>query len=320
MVFLAYALNDERTGLAIIANEYATEIFVDPHTSRSYTYAQVKSTAIQFGRGLRGLWDWQKGDVLALFTPNCIDFPPIVWGAHFAGGIVSPANPGYTVDELAFQLKDSGAKAIITQYAVLKVALEAAKRVGIPEDRIALMGDEKDPDHRIKHFTSIVSVEGTWKVRRMKVDPDKDLAFLVYSSGTTGYPKGVMLSHRNIVANVLQLTAGEPELTKDDSILTFLPFFHIYGLTCILHQAIWRGFKCVVMPKFSIEEWCQNVQKHRITFSYVVPPVVLLLSKHPCVDDYDLSTIRMLNSGAAPLTREIVNALYKRTKLKVKEE
>lgn len=202
---------------------------------------------------------------------------------------------------------------------MLKVAKQAAQRVGIPEERIALMGDEKDPEHRIKHFTSVVNVEETHAFRRAKVDPDKDLAFLVYSSGTTGYPKGVMLSHRNIVANVLQLTAGEPKLTKDDSILTFLPFFHIYGLTCILHQAIWRGFKCVVMPKFGIEEWCQNVQNYQITFSYVVPPVVLLLSKHPCVDNYDLSTIRMLNSGAAPLTREIVSALYDRTKLKVKQ-
>lgn len=280
----------------------------------------MKSTAINFGRGLKGQWDWRKGDVLALFTPNCIDFPPIVWGAHFAGGIVSPANPGYTVDELTFQLKDSGAKGLVTQASVLSVAKEAAKRVGIPEDRIALMGDEKDPDGRIKHFTSVmdVSVEAGVQ-RRAKVDPDKDLAFLVYSSGTTGYPKGVMLSHRNIVANVLQVTGGEPELTPEDSILSFLPFFHIYGLTCILHQAIYRGIKCVVMPKFAIEDWCRNIQQHKITFSYVVPPVVLLLSKDPCVDKYDLSSLRMLNSGAAPLTREIVDALHDRTKLKVKQ-
>lgn len=268
---------------------------------------------------MKGFWDWQKGDVLGLFTPNCIDFPPIVWGTHFAGGIVSPANPGYTVDELAFQLKDSGAKGLITQLSQLEVALEAAKRVGIPEDRIALIGDERHPEHRIKHFTSVRNTEGIQKWSRAPVDPDKDLAFIVYSSGTTGYPKGVMLSHRNIVANVLQCTSGEPSLSSEDSILTFLPFFHIYGLTCILHQVVHRGIKCVVMPKFTIEDWCRNVQEHRITFSYVVPPVVLLLSKHPCVDDYDLSSIRMLNSGAAPLTREIVDALYARTKLKVKQ-
>ncbi|KAF2481070.1 hypothetical protein BDY17DRAFT_300645 [Neohortaea acidophila] len=297
------------------------EIFVDAQTGRSYTYSQLKQTAIEFGQGLKGLWDWQKGDVLGLFTPNSIDYPPIVWGTHFAGGIVSPANPAYTVDELVHQLKDSGAKALLTQLAVLDVAKQAAKKAGIPEDRIALLGDDRDPEHRFKHFTSIKdnNLEAARSPRPVKINGDKDLAFLVYSSGTTGLPKGVMLSHKNIVANVLQITAGEPELESSDTILSFLPFFHIYGLTCILHQAVWRGFKCVVMSKFTIEDWCRHVQEHRITFSYVVPPVVLLLSKHPCVSDFDLSSLRMMNSGAAPLTQEIVHALHERTGLKVKQ-
>lgn len=128
-----------------------------------------------------------------------------------------------------------------------------------------------------------------------------------------------MLSHTNIVANTAQNIACESHLTPDDRIISFLPFFHIYGLTCILHHALYRGFNCVVMPKFDIESWCRIVQDEKITYAYVVPPVVLLLSKHPCVDKYDLSTIRMMNSGAAPLTRELVEALHKRTKLKVKQ-
>ena len=232
---------------------------------------------------------------------------------------MSPANPGYTADELAFQLKDSGAKALVTQRAVLKVALAAAQKVGIPENKILLMGDERDPEGNFKHFTSIRNISGTQRYRRAKVDPDKDLAFLVYSSGTTGHPKGVMLSHRNVVANVLQNSFGEPNLTPKDSLLAFLPFFHIYGLTCIMHLAMYRGLKCVVMPKFAIEDWCRIVQDQKITFAFVVPPVVLLLSKHPCVDKYDLSSLRMLSSGAAPLTREIVKAVHSRTKLPVKQ-
>lgn len=120
---------------------------------------------------------------MALYTPNCIDTPAVTWGTHFAGGVVSPANPGYTADELAFQLKDSGAKALATQLAQLDIAKQAAKKVGIPEDRICLIGDEKDPAGRIKHFSSVRNISGTQRFRRAKVNPDRDLAFLVYSSG-----------------------------------------------------------------------------------------------------------------------------------------
>jgi long-subunit acyl-CoA synthetase (AMP-forming) len=214
----------------------ATVIYMDPDTSRSYTYAQVRSTAIDFGKGLRALWDWKKGDVLALYTPNCIDTPAILWGTHWAGGIISPANPGYNVDELAFQLKDSGAKALATQKPFLENARKACKKVGIEEDRIILLGDERDETARFKHFLNVRNISGASRYRRAKIDPKKDLAFLVYSSGTTGHPKGVMLSHENIVSNVMQGKVGEGgklswkggEDGQGDRLLAFLPFFHIY--------------------------------------------------------------------------------------------
>ena len=212
-------------------------IYRDADTHRSYTYAQVKNTAIEFGKGLKSVWEWRKGDVLTLFTPNCIDTPAIIWGCHWAGGILSPANPGYTVEELAFQLKDAGAKAIVTQKPFLAVAQEAANQVGIPHDRIILMGDERDELKHFKHFSTIRNLAGTSRYRRTKMKPKTDLAFLVYSSGTTGHPKGVMLSHENIVSNILMLKAGESgNITWDggldgdgDKTLAFLPFFHIYG-------------------------------------------------------------------------------------------
>ncbi|KAI5275410.1 acetyl-CoA synthetase-like protein [Aureobasidium subglaciale] len=294
-------------------------VFQDAFTKRSYTYSQTRNAAIDFGKGLKGAWDWQKGDVIAMFTPNNIDTPIVMWGAHWAGATVSPANPGYSADELAFQLKDAGAKALITQWPVIETARAAAKKVGLPEDRIILIGDQKDPEMRFKHFTSIRNTAGTNRYRRTKIDPEKDLAFLVYSSGTTGLPKGVMLSHSNIVANTLQVGTGEAPLTYEDRILAFLPFFHIYGLTVILHMSFHKGCRTVVMPKFDIEDFCRITQAEKITFVFVAPPVVLLLSKHPVVEKYDLSTIRMMNSGAAPLTKELVNAVYDRTKLKVKQ-
>jgi 4-coumarate--CoA ligase len=300
----------------------AIVIYNDPETGRHYTYAQVKSTATDFGKGLKALWDWQKGDVMGLYTPNTIDVPPIIWGVHWAGGVPSPANPGYTAAELAFQLKDSGAKAIVTQFAHIKTACEAAKIAGIPDDRIILCGDERDPSFKFKHFTNIRPTSGATRYRRTKAtNPEKDLAFLVYSSGTTGHPKGVMLSHRNIVSNVMMLKAGEGgHLTwQKDRLISFLPFFHIYGLTCLIHQALNVGLELIVMSKFDLEKFCQYVQKYKCTFAYIVPPVVLMLGKADVVSKYDLSSIRMMNSGAAPLTKELVDAVHKRLKIPIKQ-
>lgn len=197
----------------------------------------MKRTASEFGTGLKALWGWKKGDVLAFFTPNSIDTPALTWGCHWAGGIVSPANPAWMAEELAFQLKDSGAKALVTQLASLHVAREAARKAGVPEDRIILLGDKKDPTMRFKHFSSIKNFSAVEKYRRTRVNPKEDLAFLVYSSGTTGLPKGVLLSHENIVSNILMVIAGQGgQMTwnggkygQGDRVLAFLPLFHAYG-------------------------------------------------------------------------------------------
>jgi 4-coumarate--CoA ligase len=212
-------------------------VFEDADTKRSYTYAQVKDTALAFGKGLKSVWNWKKGDVLALFTPNCVDTPAITWGTLWAGGIVSPSNPTYTVEELAFQLKNSGAKAVVTQLPMLPAARAAAQKAGIPEDRVILIGEAHDPQARTKHFTTVRNLSGATYFRKTKIDSKKDLAFLVYSSGTTGLPKGVMLSHYNIVSNVSQNHRCDGKYFswdggvdgKGDKILAFLPFFHIYG-------------------------------------------------------------------------------------------
>ena len=187
--------------------------------------------AAAFGEGLRDAWEWGKGDVLCLFAFNDIEIPIATYGVLHAGGIVSPANPGYSANELTFMLKDAGAKALATQKPLLPVALEAAKMAGLPLDRIILIGEERDDTHRFKHLMSIRKTSGTSRYRRRRLDPDKDLAFLAYSSGTTGLPKGVMLSHTNIVSDVLQITGavGNYYSWDRDKLLGVLPFFHIYG-------------------------------------------------------------------------------------------
>lgn len=175
--------------------------------------------------------------MLGIFSPNNIDYGAVCWGALWAGGVCSTANPTYTVKELAFQLKDSAVKGVVTQVAMLPVLLEAAKQIGLPEDRILLMGDARDTTGKFKHFTDLEDKSLLFSHSRTRVDPQKDLSFLVYSSGTTGLPKGVMLKHSNIVANVIQSTTVEARSGlyptggldgQGDKQLAVLPFFHVY--------------------------------------------------------------------------------------------
>ncbi|EME85192.1 uncharacterized protein MYCFIDRAFT_46595 [Pseudocercospora fijiensis CIRAD86] len=297
-------------------------IFRSCNSDRKYTFGEVKAAATAFGEGLCNLWDWQRGDVLNIYAPNDIDVGPIVFGLYFAGGIVSPANPGYSPDELAFQLKNSGSKAIVTTKAFLPAAQKAAEKAGIPTDRILLLGEAKDDTHRFKHWTNIRKTSGALRYRRRKAkDPSKDLAFLCYSSGTTGLPKGVMLSHRNIVSDLSQIhgAMGKWYSSGQDKILAVLPFFHIYGLTGLIHQSLHRGIELVVMPGFDLQLFLETIQKHKITFIYVAPPVIVRLARDETVSNYDLSSLKMITSGAAPLTRELVDTVHKKYKIKINQ-
>jgi 4-coumarate--CoA ligase len=208
-------------------------LFVDVVSGKRLTFNQLRTIGERFGKGLQEQWQWRKGDVLATVTPNSIDLVPATFGALLVGGVICPLNFMYTVDELVSQLRSSKAKGLITNTACLQAVREAASIAGLPLDRILLVGDE-DPDHTVSHFSNLRS---TWKsIRRISINPKEDLAYLVYSSGTTGLPKGVMLTHENVVANSLQMTAAEgPDVThwQRDRSLGFLPMYHIYGITII---------------------------------------------------------------------------------------
>lgn len=239
---------------------------------------------------------------------------------------MTTASPTYTRNELAHQLKDSGAKAIVTMLPLVGVALQAARDAGIPESRVILLGGMAS-DSRFLHFRSLgaSSTRGQPAGRPFRIDPLNDSAFIVYSSGTTGKPKGVMLTHRNIVSNIMMISSGQEgtlscgtgEPGSGDKTIGFVPFYHIYGLTGVLHVSVYRGLEVFVMKAFDIEKFCSIIQQHRITFINVVPRIILALAKHPCVDKYDLSSIRMLTSAAAPLSKDLMLTMYRRLKIPI---
>jgi acyl-CoA synthetase (AMP-forming)/AMP-acid ligase II len=264
--------------------------FIDGATGRTLTFGQ-------FANGVKGIaarlsdQGFRQGDVFGIFAPNSPEWAVGYHAVASLGGVSTTINSLYTADDVAYQLKDSGAKFLMTVPAFLDRAKDAADRAGIVAVFVA--GDPSDP-----------LWSGSWweggSPPEVDIEPREDLVVLPYSSGTTGFPKGVMLTHYNIVANLKQFEAVH-HLSEDDRVIAVLPFFHIYGQLVIMNNGLYKGATIVTMPKFELEPFLQLLQEHRITRAYLVPPVVLALAKHPVVDQYDLSSLRLVMSGAAPL-------------------
>ena len=276
---------------------------VDGARGDQLTYGQLAAYVDRVAAALheRGL---RTGDVVAVFSPNTAWYPVVFHGIAKAGLVSSPINSLYTPDEIAFQLKDSGAKMLITVSPFLDRALAAVAQA--PVDEVVVMdGAEGHP--------SLLDLLGSQAPSpQVDIDPAEDLVTLPYSSGTTGLPKGVMLTHRNLVANVLQQQAVFDTSHTDERIIAVLPFFHIYGLTVLMNQGLALGGTVVTLPRFELEDFLRTLQDQRVTRAFVAPPIVLALAKHPLVDRYDLSALRTITSGAAPLDDDLARACEQR--------
>ncbi|MFF9161617.1 4-coumarate--CoA ligase family protein [Streptomyces longwoodensis] len=246
----------------------------------------------------------RKGDVLALHSPNTVAFPLAFYAATRAGASVTTVHPLCTPEEFAKQLGDSGARWIVTVSPLLATARRAADLAGGVEEVFVC---DSAPGHR----SLIDMLASRAPEPRPDIDPVEDVAALPYSSGTTGVPKGVMLTHRQIATNLAQLEPAVPA-GPDDRILAVLPFFHIYGLTALMNAPLRKGATVVVLPRFELEAFLAAIQTHRITGLYVAPPIVLALAKHPAVAQYDLSSLRYVISAAAPLDADLAAACAQR--------
>ncbi|MEU6775522.1 4-coumarate--CoA ligase family protein [Streptomyces sp. NPDC046759] len=276
---------------------------IDGTDGTTLTYQQVDRFHRRIAAGLADA-GVRKGDVLALHSPNTIAFPAAFYAATRAGASVTTAHPLATAEEFAGQLGDSGAHWIVTVSPLLETARRAAELVGGIREIFVC---DSAPGHR--SLTDMLATAAPEP--RLAIDPAEDIAALPYSSGTTGIPKGVMLTHRQIATNLAQLEPAVPTGT-DERILAVLPFFHIYGLTALMNAPLRKGATVVVLPRFDLETFLAAIENHRITGLYVAPPIVLALAKHPAVARYDLSSLKYVISAAAPLDAALARACSER--------
>jgi acyl-CoA synthetase (AMP-forming)/AMP-acid ligase II len=281
---------------------------IDGPSGRTLTYGELRDAVRAFAAGLaeRG---FSHGDVLALYMPNVPEYAVAFHGAVRAGGKCTTVNPHYTAHELGQQLEDSDARLLVTVPPFLEAAREAAERAGIA-DQVYVLGEAEGA----RPFKELLADPAA--APDVAVDPETDVAVLPYSSGTTGLPKGVMLTHRNLVANLLQVQEAFP-IEPEDTLIGVLPFFHIYGMTVIMNQGLWAGATIVTMPRFDLDQFLELIERHGVTRTYVVPPIALALAKHPAVEGRDLSTVRTVMSGAAPLGGDIAQQVSERIGCKV---
>ena len=252
------------------------------------------------------------GQVVALHSPNVPAFAAVFHGILRSGATATTINALSTQHDIASQLSDSKATFLFTVSALLPQASAGASASGLTADQIVVLDGAEG-------HASLRDLLGEGNVAPVVAfDPATHLAVLPYSSGTTARPKGVMLTHRNLVANVAQC---EPliEVAADDRLLAVLPFFHIYGMTVLLNLALRRRASLVTMPRFDLTEFLRIIQDHRCTYVFIAPPIALALAKHPMIDEYDLSSVHTVFSGAAPLDGGIGAAVAARLGCRVRQ-
>ncbi|KAK0616079.1 hypothetical protein B0T17DRAFT_619648 [Bombardia bombarda] len=295
--------------------------FIDPDRPDKHfltlTDYRLLSKRVALGLQKAGL---KTGDRVLLFSGNNLFFPSVFLGVIMAGGIFTGANPTFVLRELAHQLSDSAATFLIVAASALPTALEAAKTAGLPRDHIFVFDNGKaGGSDGTRHWTELLSgnlAQAEKWAWTEPLDPDNTTCCLNYSSGTTGVPKGVEISHRSYIANGVGVVFNslrhpeQPAKRERARLLCFLPLYHAYGQTYFAVNMPHMHTPVYIMPSFDFVKMLEHVQRFRITTLACVPPVVVALSKSPLTTKYDVSSVEEIFSGAAPLSSEVADAVH----------
>ncbi|GMK54038.1 hypothetical protein CspeluHIS016_0106240 [Cutaneotrichosporon spelunceum] len=287
--------------------------FIDGLDGRRITRGEVEHEALCLATGLRKR-GMRRHDVACMFGLNSLEWVRAAYGCMAAGITVSPANWAYSAKELAHQINDSGASFIFVAPALVPT-FDAARpllRRAFPDSRVVLLATPENQP-AVKRYDIVSELYGApGKPERFVGSQAYDTAWLCYSSGTTGLPKGVMTTHHNFTSQMQALKASYQQLTPSDAMLAFVPLSHTYGSTMVLQQPFSMGCPVVLLPKFEERAALACIEKYRITHGLIVPPIVIVLLHSELVSDYDLSSLRTLMCAAAPLGDDLTRAFEKR--------
>lgn len=304
----------------------------DGMTGQDRTFGEVYERTFQVAALLKKNFQISSGNCVGIMSPNHMDFFPSFHGIALAGGFSTTINPLYTPDEVSHQIEITGAKVLFVHPLCLDRAKEVAKKHNISlvtisnkpiEDGIPCIDDLINQET----FSSIDLDSFVGGSSSSATFDSSSLLTVPFSSGTTGRPKGVMLTHRNLTVNVLQgmefegkfLKPKNNDMSSRGTLLVPLPFFHIYGMLAGMCLPLYAGGRVILMPNFDLMKFLEIIQTYRVTRAHIVPPIALALAKHPVIDNYDLSSLECLMSGAAPLGADVQLACANRLKCLVKQ-
>ncbi|KAI0301559.1 AMP binding protein [Multifurca ochricompacta] len=285
-----------------IQHDQSLPAFIESETGRVLSRAELRSLSLEFAYGIRTRLPQGsrlfRGDTAMIFSPNSFAWPIALFGL-LAGGVRSTlANSAYTPAELAFQYNDSRACVVFSHPDLIPIVFSMFKHIdGV--DRF-----EGSPGHgALPEEEKFVGSQAN------------ETQLLCYSSGTTGKPKGVETTHRNLTSVLPMVEAVQmPLLPRRDVALGVLPYYHIYGVVKLMLYPMLCGFPVVILPKFDPEQFCRSIERYKVTAAFVVPPIILALVHHPATNKYDLRSLKLLLSGAAPLSAGVVDLAVKRFK------